>query len=124
MEEQLKFATMILTMHSVMENGLMMMLLLSATSGATTILITVCCTKHPNHLASLYPHCLTLTGAEASQEGDFVLSHETPITMSLECSGEEDDVRNCPGYNFTNANVGECVSGHHQAGIRCIEGRV
>ena len=51
----------------------------------------------------------------------FGLSDETPVLQNLNCSGRENYLSDCPGYDLNNVTGDYCLSGQYQAGVRCVE---
>ena len=63
------------------------------------------------------------TAPEATLGSVFGLSDETPVLQDLMCTGFEDSLSDCPGYDLNNVTGDYCLSGNNQAGVRCIDGR-
>ena len=64
----------------------------------------------------------TVTGAVATEGGEFGLSDNAPIFQNLMCNGSEYTFSDCRGYAPNNIVGDYCSSGNHQAGVYCIEG--
>ena len=52
---------------------------------------------------------------------EFGLSDEIPVLQSINCSGTEYYLSDCPGYDLNNVTGDYCLSGNYQAGVRCVE---
>ena len=51
----------------------------------------------------------------------FGLSDEIPVLQNLNCSGRENTLSDCPGYDLNNVTGDYCLSGLYQAGVICTE---
>ena len=63
-----------------------------------------------------------MIGAEATGGITFGLSDETPILQNPRCDGNESSLTDCPGFSLATVSGEHCLTGNHQAGVRCIEG--